>query len=133
MFVNLCAQNVENASKKVHFHSLGQGDYKAVIAKWDKMDEDLIGRGILSADLNWTLGAKHLFYAHSGSLNMEDGSLLTSDGLRKVVYRLKAAPLAMTEGSFKPDREIRAELHPRKSETHYTYLRYGHSSMEAWL
>ena len=34
-------QAKENASKKKHFHHLGQGAYKASIPKWHKMEEDL--------------------------------------------------------------------------------------------
>ena len=35
----------ENASKKV-YHTLGQGGYKLAKPKWDKMEQDLIDRGI---------------------------------------------------------------------------------------
>jgi hypothetical protein len=45
----------ENTSKKKHFHHLGQGGYKAAIPKWQKMEEDLIARGIVPATFNWPL------------------------------------------------------------------------------
>ena len=49
--------------------------------------------------------AKYFFYAHGGSLNTEDGSLITSDTIREAANRLDEALKAVSEGSFKPDRE----------------------------
>ena len=36
----------DNASKKVYHHTLGQGGYKLAIPKWEKMEQDLLDRGI---------------------------------------------------------------------------------------
>ena len=47
------AQAKENASKKIHFHHLGQGGYSTAIPKWQKMEEDLTARGIISATFDW--------------------------------------------------------------------------------
>jgi hypothetical protein len=88
-------RNKENASKKQHFHHLGQGGYSAAIPKWQKMEEDLIARGIEPATFNWPLRAKYYFYAHGGTLNMEDGSFVTSDRIREATDKL----------ALKPDRE----------------------------
>jgi len=99
------AQAKENASKKKHFHHLGQGGYKAAIPKWQKMEEDLIARGILPATSNWPLRAKYYFYAHGGTLNMEDGLFVTSDAIREAANKLDGTLKAVSEGSFKPDRE----------------------------
>ena len=95
------AQAKENASKKKHFHHLGQGGYKAAIPKWQKMEEDLIARGIVLATFNWPLRAKYYIYAHGGTLNMEDGSFVTSDAIREAANRLNVALKAVSEGSFK--------------------------------
>ena len=99
------AQAKENASKKKHFHHLGQEGYSAVIPKWKKMEDDLIARGIVPATFNWSMRAKYYFYAHGGTLNMEDGSFVTSDAIREVADRLDGALKPVSEGSFKPDRE----------------------------
>ena len=69
------------------------------------MEEDLIARGIVLATFNWPLRAKYYFYAHGGTLNMEDGSFVTSDAIREAANKLDDALKAMSEGSFKPDRE----------------------------
>jgi len=98
-------QAKENASKKIHFHHLGQGGYSTVIPKWQKMEDDLTARGIVPATFDWPQRAKHFFYAHGGSLKPEDGSLITSDAIREAANRLDEALKAVSEGSFKPDRE----------------------------
>ena len=51
------AQAKENASKKKHFHHLGQGGYVSAIPKWQKMEDDLVARGIIPATFNWPLRA----------------------------------------------------------------------------
>jgi hypothetical protein len=99
------AQAKENASKKKHFHHLGQGGYASAIPKWQKMEDNLISRGIVLATFNWPLRTKHYFYAHGGTLNMEDGSFITSDAIREAANRLDVALKAVSEGSFKLDRE----------------------------
>ena len=43
----------ENTSKKVYHHTLGQGGYKLEIPKWEKMEQDLLDRGIQPATMNW--------------------------------------------------------------------------------
>ena len=45
-------QAKENASKKKHFHHLGQGGYASAIPKWQKMEDDLVARGIVPATFN---------------------------------------------------------------------------------
>jgi hypothetical protein len=97
--------NKDNASKKKHFHHLGQGGYSSAIPKWQKMEEDLMARGIISATFNWPLRAKYFFYAHGGTLKMEDGSFVTTDQIREAADRLNTALKAIAEGTLKPDRE----------------------------
>ena len=46
------SQAKENASKKKHFHHLGQGGYSTAILKRQKMEADLIARGIVPATFN---------------------------------------------------------------------------------
>ena len=36
----------DNASKKMYHHTLGQGGNKLAIPKWEKMEQDLLDRGI---------------------------------------------------------------------------------------
>ena len=43
----------DNTSKKVYHHTLGQGGYKLAKLKWDKMEQDLLDRGITPVTTNW--------------------------------------------------------------------------------
>lgn len=45
--------------------------------KWQRMEDDLIARGIVPTTLNWPLRATNFFYAHGSTLNREDGSFIT--------------------------------------------------------
>ena len=58
----------DNASKKVYHHTLGQGGYKLAIPKWEKMEQDLLDRGIQPATMNWPERSRTWFYGHGGSL-----------------------------------------------------------------
>ena len=108
--------------------------YKAAILKWQKMEEDLIARGIVPATFNWLMRAKYFFYAHGGTLNMKDGLFVTSDTIREAANKLDDALKAVSEGSFKPDREKEELTYALGTpRTHGTCPRHGHSSMETWL
>jgi hypothetical protein len=82
-----------------------QGGYSSAIPKWQKMEEDLMARGIIPATFNWSLRAKYFFYAHGGTLNMEDGSFVTTDRIGEAGDRLDTALKAIAEGTLNPDRE----------------------------
>ena len=43
----------DNASKKIYHHTIGQIGYKLAIPKWEKMEQDLLDRGIVPATMNW--------------------------------------------------------------------------------
>ena len=43
----------DNASKKIYHHTLWQGGYKLAIPKWEKMEQDLLDRGIVPVTMNW--------------------------------------------------------------------------------
>ena len=69
------------------------------------MEDDLTAKGIIPATFDWSQRAKHFFYAHGGSLNPEDGSLITSDAIREAANRLDEALKVVSEGILKPDTE----------------------------
>ena len=52
-----------NASKKTNFHKLGPGGYKVAIPKWEKMENDLIVKGIVPQTLSWPKRARYYFYS----------------------------------------------------------------------
>ncbi len=98
-------KNKANAAKKKYHHRLGSGGYGKAIPKWDKLEADLIARGIEPAMANWPERSRNWFYAQGGSLNPGDGSLIFSDEIRDVARRLADAIEASTQGTLRPDRE----------------------------
>jgi hypothetical protein len=69
------------------------------------MEEDLMTREIIPVTFNCPLRAKYFFYAHGGTLNMEDGSFVTTNEIREAADRLDTALKAVAEGTLKPDIE----------------------------
>jgi hypothetical protein len=69
-------RNKENASKKKYHHTLGQGGYKVAIPKWEKMEQDLLARGITPATINWPERSRKWFHGHGGTLNPENGECI---------------------------------------------------------
>ena len=98
-------QNTANAHKKTKFHTLGAGGYKGAMPKWDRMEQDIIARGFVPATLDWPDRARNYFYAHRGTLNPEDGSLVISEKIRQIATRLLELIKVSAEGTFVPDRE----------------------------
>jgi hypothetical protein len=80
--------------KKKEFHKVGSGDYKVSMPKCDKMEHDCIAHGLISATIDWPERVRTYFYAHGGTINPEDGTLVPSDQIREIVG-----------GTFVSDRE----------------------------
>ena len=66
----------DNASKKIYHHTLWQGGYKLAIPKWEKMEQDLLDRGIQHATMNWPERSRTWFYGHRGSLDPLTGACI---------------------------------------------------------
>lgn len=98
-------QGKMNASKKKNFHRLGPGGYKVAIPKWEKMENNLIVKGIVPQTLSWPKRARYYFYAHGGTLDPDTGMFVTSDVLREAAQRLEDAMRRTEEGTFQPNRE----------------------------
>ena len=95
----------DNASKKVYHHTLGQGGYKLAVPKWEKMEQDLLDRGIQPATMNWPERSRTWFYGHGGSLDPLTGDCVYGPNIQRAAQRLQEAIQAAAEGTFKPDRE----------------------------
>ena len=54
-------KNKENASKKTYHHHLGSGGYKSVVPKWDRMEQEMLARGVTPETIakNWSKRSKH--------------------------------------------------------------------------
>nr|CAE03533.1 OSJNBa0061C06.21 [Oryza sativa Japonica Group] len=93
-------RNKENAAKKKYHHHLGSGGYSVAMPKWEEMEASLIERGIEPATAKWPDRSKFWYYAHGGTLNPVDGSLVFSDQIREVASRLTDAVEASSQGMF---------------------------------
>nr|AAX95180.1 transposon protein, putative, CACTA, En/Spm sub-class [Oryza sativa Japonica Group] len=98
-------RNKENAAKKKYHHHLGSGGYSVAMPKWEEMEASLIERGIEPATANWPERSKFWYYAHGGTLNPADGSLVFGDQIREAARRLTDAVEASSQGTFRPDRD----------------------------
>nr|ABA97949.1 transposon protein, putative, CACTA, En/Spm sub-class [Oryza sativa Japonica Group] len=98
-------RNKENAAKKKYHHHLGSGGYSIAMPKWEEMEASLIERGIEPAIANWPERSKFWYYAHGGTLNPADGSLVFGDQIREAARRLTDAVEASSQGTFRPDRD----------------------------
>jgi hypothetical protein len=101
----LMDRNKENAAKKKYHHHLGLGGYSVAMPKWEEMEASLIERGIQPATAKWPDRSKFWYYAHGGTLNPVDGSLVFSDQIREAASRLTDAVEASSQRTFQPDRE----------------------------
>ena len=78
----------ENNSKKVYHHTLGQCGYKLAKPKWEKMEQDLIDKGITSATINWPEHSRNWYYAHGGCLDPESGACIFGQNIQQAAQRL---------------------------------------------
>nr|AAX92859.1 transposon protein, putative, CACTA, En/Spm sub-class [Oryza sativa Japonica Group]ABA92604.1 transposon protein, putative, CACTA, En/Spm sub-class [Oryza sativa Japonica Group] len=69
------------------------------------MEASLVERGIEPATAKWPDRSKFWYYAHGGTLNPVDGSLVFSDQIHEAASRLTNAVEASSQGTFRPDRE----------------------------
>jgi hypothetical protein len=97
--------NTIDASKNKEFHKLGSGGYKVSMPKWDKMEPDCIACGLIPATIDWPERARTYYYAHGGTINPEDGTLVPGDQIREIAARLVELICMTIEGTFVPDRE----------------------------
>ncbi len=98
-------RNKENATKMKYHHHLGSGGYSIAMPKWEETEASLVKRGIEPTTGKWPDRSKFWYYAHGGTLNPVDGSLVFSDQIREAASRLTDAVEASSQGTFRPDRE----------------------------
>jgi len=46
-------KNQENAEQKQYHHHLGTGGYRTAIPKWQKLEQEILERGIEPESLHW--------------------------------------------------------------------------------
>nr|ABA94042.1 transposon protein, putative, CACTA, En/Spm sub-class [Oryza sativa Japonica Group] len=96
---SMMEKNKENAAKKKYHHHLGSCGYSVAMPKWEEMEARLLERGIEPATANWPERSKFWYYAHGGTLNPADGSLVFGDQIREAARRLTDAVEASSQGT----------------------------------
>ena len=84
---------------------MGSGGYATAIPKWEKMEADILAKGITSKSLNWPKCVKNWFFAHGGRLDLETGKLVHGLKLKSATQRFSYALQAKAIGAFRPNRE----------------------------
>ena len=79
--------------------------YKLAVPKWEKMEQDLLDRGIQPATMNWPERSRTWFYGHGESLDPVTGACIYGPKIQLAAQRLQEAIQAVAEGIFQPDRE----------------------------
>ena len=88
-------RNQENAQQKVYHHGMGFGGYTTTIPKLEKMEVDILAKGITPESLNWPKRVKNWFFAHGGRLDLETGKLFMAQNSKEqhkdflMLYKLK--------------------------------------------
>jgi hypothetical protein len=69
------------------------------------MEHDCIARGLILATIDWPERARTYYFAHGGTINPEDGTLVPSDQIREIVARLIELIRMTAEKTFVHDRK----------------------------
>lgn len=100
------ATNKANAEKKTYHHNLGPSGYRANRPKWEKLEQDLVDRGITPETLPWEERSREWFFGHGGTLDLETGvAIYTKEQLAVPTQKLKEAVKEKLQGKFFPNRE----------------------------
>jgi len=103
--VSRVIKNQRNAQQKTYHHNLGSGGYPTAIKKWNKMEADLLAKGITPESLKLGERAKNWFFAHGGTLDQETRKCVYGARLQEAAERLFYAQRATASGAFRPNRE----------------------------
>ena len=62
-------RNQQNARQKRYHHRIGSGGYRSDIPKWQRMEADVLAKGIPPFSIDWPERSKNWFFTHGGSLD----------------------------------------------------------------
>ena len=94
-----------NAANKKYSHHLGAGGYKKSVKKWQKMEQDLIDRGIKPTTWDWPDRSKWWSFANGVTLNQLDGTLVVPGHMQEVSHDLVTAIDEAQQETFQPQRD----------------------------
>ena len=84
---------------------MGSGDYRSAIPKWQRMEEDLLAKGIHPYSLDWPECSKNWFFTHGGSLDPQTGEPVIGGKIRRAAQTLIDIVDPSASGAFVPNRE----------------------------
>ena len=84
---------------------MGSGGYDTAISKWQKMEADIIAKGIEPESAKWPPRSKNWFFSHGGRLDPQTSLVVYGQTLETAARRLAFAIEAKEIGVFKPNRE----------------------------
>jgi len=84
---------------------MGSGGYQTAVPKWEKAEKELIDTGLVPESLEWPERAKHWFFAHGGSLDLETGKVVYGERIQAVVERFHQARSIAKSGELNRDKD----------------------------
>jgi len=98
--------NKNNVAKKKLHHRTGSGGYLKARPLWDKVENDLLAKGVEPETLNWPDRSRSWFFGVGGTLDPETRKCVwTDEQLAIPVKKLQKCIAAAQQGMFIPDRE----------------------------
>ena len=99
-------QNKLNAAKKEFHHVTGSGGYRQAEPKWEKMEKDLLAKGVEPETRNWPDRVRTWVFGNGGALDPETGEVVFVDPKLAIpMKKIEEAIKEVEEGTFHPDRE----------------------------
>ncbi|XP_021316005.1 uncharacterized protein LOC110435037 [Sorghum bicolor] len=98
-------KNQKNVRRKTYHHTMGSSGYQTTVPKWEKAEKELIDRGLVPESLEWPERAKHWFFAHGGSLDLETGKVVYGERIQDVAERFHQARSITESGEWQPNRD----------------------------
>ena len=89
---------------------------------WQRMEADLLAKGIRPFSIEWPEHSKNWFFTHGGSLDSETGEPVIGGEIRTATQRLIDIVDASASGAFVPNEEkdelayaLQTPEHPRRT------------------
>jgi len=84
---------------------MGSASYRTAIPKWQKLEHEILERGIEPETLHWPKCAKYWFFDHGGTVDLETRKVVYGKKLQRVGHRKAYAQGLVESGTWQPNRE----------------------------
>jgi hypothetical protein len=98
-------RNQENARHKKYHHRLGLGGYPSAIPKWERLEQEIVDKGMEPESIDWPERAKYWFFGHGGTLDPETGKVVFGQKLQRAAERFAYARSTAQSGQWQPKRD----------------------------